>query len=122
MSQTETHFGKLRKVEILNQTLEQWCEIKCKEVGNTKIESYYNSWQEQARDCLESNNKYFFVDDEVWEVIEHIESQSGDDIDIMMPNADGTITFVQQFYNGGTCLSECIEDGIKRIKDKQKNK
>jgi hypothetical protein len=122
MSQTETHFGKLRKVEIENQTLEQWCEIKCKEAGNTKIESYYNSWQEQARDCLEYNNKYFFVDGEVWEAIKHIESENGDDIDVMIPNTDGTILFLQQFYNGGTCLSECIEDGIKKIKDKQKNK
>jgi hypothetical protein len=119
MSQTETHFGKLRKVEIENQTLEQWCEIKCKEVGIEKIESYHDSWNEQMRDCREYYNKYFFVDGEVWEAVEHIESEDGENIDVMIPNTDGTITFVQQFYNGGTCLSECIEDGINRIKDKK---
>jgi hypothetical protein len=34
----------------------------------------------------------------------------------MLPNEDGTITFIQQFYNGGTCLSEVIEEGIRKIK------
>jgi hypothetical protein len=118
MSQTETHFGKLQKVEIKNQTLEQWCEIKCKEVGETKIESYYSSWQEQLMDCREYYQKYFFIDGEAWEAVEHIESDDSNYIDVMIPNKDGTITFIQQFYNGGTCLSECIEDGIKRIKHK----
>ena len=34
MSQTETHFGKLRRVVFPEgQTLEQWCEAKCKELG-----------------------------------------------------------------------------------------
>ncbi len=119
MSQTETHFGKLHKVEIENQTLEQWCESKCKEIGEEELASYFDSWQEQMSNCREYYEKYFFVDGEVWEAVEHIESEDGVDIDVMIPNKDGTITFVQQFYNGGTCLSECIEDGIKRIKDKK---
>ena len=122
MSSTETHFGKLRKVEVKNYTLEQWCEHKCKENGNIELKSYFDSWQEQMID--EYYEKYFIVNGEVWEAIEHIESEDGEFIDIMIPNEDGTITFVQQFYNGGTCLSECIEDGIKKITNnfKFKNK
>ena len=41
------------------------------------------------------------------------------DIDVMIENPDGTITFVYQFYNGGTCLSECIEHGLARLKKQQ---
>ena len=115
MSQTETHFGKLRKVEIENQTTEQWCENKCNEADIIELYSYCNNWKEMFKG--EFYKKFFVVEDEIWEVIEHIESEDGEDIDVMIPNEDGTITFVQQFYNGGTCLSECIEDGIKRIKD-----
>ena len=55
------------------------------------------------------------VGDEVWEAVEHIENADSD-IDVMLPNEDGTITFVQQFYNGGTCLSEVIEEGIQKLR------
>jgi len=116
MSYTETHFGKLRKVELGDQTIEQWSKSKCNEIGETELASYYESWQEKLTDCSEFYKKIFIVDDQVWEVIEHIESGDGDDINIMIPNEDGTITFVQQFYNGGTYLGECIEDGIKNLK------
>jgi hypothetical protein len=34
----------------------------------------------------------------------------------MIPNEDGTITFFMEFYNGGTCLSEMIEEGLERLK------
>ena len=120
MSQTETHFGKLRKVVIdEGDTIEDWCREKCKEKGITEIDSaYYGSWLEQFRYVF--NNKYFIVGDEIWEVIEHIKNDGFDDIDVMIPNEDGTITFVQQFYNGGTYLGEVIEEGIENLKNKQK--
>jgi len=44
MSHTETHFGKLRKVE-LNTSLEEWCKQKCNEKGITELSSYYDSWE-----------------------------------------------------------------------------
>jgi hypothetical protein len=120
MSQIKTHFGKLHKVEIKNQTIEEWCEFKCKEAEIEQLQSYYSSWKEQMHAHRRFHKKYFIVNDEVWEVVEHVEFNDGDDIDIMIPNEDGTITFVEQFDNGGTCLSECIENGIRRLKDKNK--
>lgn len=112
MSETKTHFGKLKKVE-LTSSLEEWCKEKCNELGIQVIAPYNISWEEELRN--ECYDKYFFYDGEVWEIIEHIEESDGD-IDILIPNEDGTITFVQQFYNGGTCLSECIEGGLGRLK------
>jgi hypothetical protein len=112
MSKTETHFGKLRKVE-LSTTIEEFCSQKCNEIGITELPSYMDSWKEEFIDTF--NQKFFITGDEVWEAIEHVEESDGD-IDVMIPNEDGTITFVMQFYNGGTCLSEMIEDGLKRLK------
>ena len=114
MSQTETHFGKLRKVILEEgQTIEDWCRKKCEAEGIIEISSYHETWAEEFKYSLDG--KIFIVDNEIWETFEHIENDGFDDIDVMIPNEDGTITFVQQFYNGGTCLSEVIEDGIKRL-------
>lgn len=118
MSQTETHFGKLRKIK-LKVSLEEWCKEKCKEKGITKIPSYYTSWEETFRDeLIHLYNNYFIVDGQVWESFNHIKSDGYEDIDVIIPNDDGTITFVQQFYNGGTCLSECIENGLRKFKQR----
>lgn len=112
MSHTETHFGKLRKVE-LTTTSEEFFEQRCNELGITERASYNDTWYDELRN---ETSKYYFIDGEVWEVFDHISGDS-EDIDIMTPNEDGTITFLQQFYNGGTCLSEVIEEGLKRIKN-----
>jgi hypothetical protein len=120
MSQTETHFGKLRIVVIdEGDTIEDWCREKCEEEGMNELDSYYDNWLKQFRSEV-IQKKYFIVGDEIWEVIEHIKNDGFDDIDVMIPNEDGTITFVQQFYNGGTYLGEVIEEGIENLKNKQK--
>ena len=114
MSQTETHFGKLRKVIIPeNQTIEEWCKAKCLEMNITELPSYYDDWREVIKD--QYSQKYFFIEDEIWEAFEHVECDEGDDINVMNLNKDGTITFVMQFYNGGTCLGEMIEEGLNKI-------
>jgi uncharacterized protein with von Willebrand factor type A (vWA) domain len=38
----------------------------------------------------------------------------------MEPNTDGTVSFTMRFYNGGTCLSECIEEGLEKLKNEGK--
>lgn len=117
MSQTETHFGKLRKVVFeADQTLEQWCEAKCKELDVKEISSYNKTWYEELRE--EGYEKFFFVKGEIWEAFEHQELE-GEDIDILTENEDGTLNFIQQFYNGGTCLSECLEEAIERLNRKK---
>ena len=115
MSYTETHVGKLRKVDLEGLTLEQWSEKKCREKGDIELSSYYDDWREQFIDTGNNYRKYFIVNDEIYEAFDHIEGNDGNDIDILIPNNDGTYNFVMQFYNGGTCLSEMIEDAIKRV-------
>lgn len=115
MSYTETHFGKLRKVELKEgQTVEEWCQEKCNENGKIELPSYFKNWVEVLK-YGPNSQKYFFNGDEIWEVFDHIESEDGD-IYFMQKNEDGTMTFIMQFYNGGTCLSECIEDELAKFK------
>jgi hypothetical protein len=116
MSQTETHVGKLRKVDLRGLDIEQWCEATCKELGITELSSYNRSWKEQFMD-ISGYEKYFSIGDEIWEAFDHIQGGDEDDIYHMKKNEDGTITFVMRFYNGGTCLSECIEEGLEKIKE-----
>jgi hypothetical protein len=113
MSNTETHIGKLRKVDFQGKPREEWCQEKCQELEITEIASYNNSWEEQLRD--DAYEKYFFVNDGIWEVFDHVSKDDYDDIYQITPNSDGTLSFVMQFYNGGTCLSECIEEELEKL-------
>jgi len=115
MSETETHFGKIQKV-LLPCTLEKWCEEKCNGIGVNEIPSYYDSWEETFRDKFDD---HFIINGEVWYMIEHIEATDSE-LDVMIPNEDKTITFAMQFYNGGTCLSECIEYGLAKLEKEDK--
>ena len=115
MSQTELHIGKLRKVELeQNQSLEDFYKEKLKNIGITELRSYDNDWEDTFKD--EFQEKYFIVNDVIWEAFEHKEKDDSDDIYELKPNEDGTLSFIMKFYNGGTCLSECIEEELKKLK------
>lgn len=116
MSHTETHIGKLKKVIIKDgSTIEDWCREKCLEIGKSVLSSYNENWIEQCK-CSFSQ-KYFFLDGCIWEAVEHKELDSDPgSIYEMYENEDGTVSFVMQFYNGGTCLTECIEEELIKFK------
>lgn len=54
---------------------------------------------------IDNNNKYGML-----EFINHIEIK--DDFFKLISNDDNTYTFATQFYNGGCCLEELMEDHI----------
>lgn len=115
MSETELHIGKLRKIDLkLGQTLEDFYKEKLKEVDVLKLRSYDNDWLDAFLD--EYHNKYIVVNNIIYEIYEHEEKNPYRDINILNKNADGTYSFTMMFYNGGTCLSECLEDEILKLK------
>lgn len=114
MSQTEFHFGKIKPVQIPEgQTLEEWCKGKCAEEGVTEIPFYNKSWEETYR--YNGKNKYFIHKRKVYEFIDHHESQDSEYFMKLFQDPDGTITFVGQFYNGGTCFSEMLEEALDEL-------
>lgn len=46
---------------------------------------------------------------------ERISKESDGWIQELIPNKDGDYTYIMEFYNGGTCLEEMLEESIKEI-------
>ena len=117
MSDTETHYARLRKVDLKGKSIEQFCEEKVKELkgDDYEIPSFHDTYAECLR--YEIDEKFFFNEDktEIWEAIEHSELDNEDFVKTIH-NADGTMTLITQFYNGGTCLSEIVEEELEKLK------
>ena len=110
MSQNEFHTGRLVPVDLEGKTVEEFAEEICRSSGISEISSYHDTWLEEFRYEL-AYEKYFIVDGEIYEMIEHSDSDEEYFVH-MRRNEDGSISFSAQFYNGGTCLSEVIEDSV----------
>lgn len=119
MSQNEFHTGKLVPVDLGGKTIEGFAEKICRESGISEISSYHDSWLEELK-YEGGYEKYFIVEDVIYEMVDH--SETDDDYFVHMKrNEDGSISFSAQFYNGGTCLSEIIEESISEMNKKGLN-
>ena len=112
MSDTEYHYGKLRKVDLQGKTKEEFFKEQCR-LEDIELEEYYDNYEEAWRSETDNHDKYFIGGDDVYETFDHIEGNSSEDIDVMIPHEDGSFTFVMSFYNGGTCLSECLQRSLE---------
>ncbi len=112
MSDYESHSGKLRIVELKeNETKEQLCKRLW--IENEQSEEDFKN---ESSLFEEFYNKYFDVNDKVWEVIEH--KKMGDEDDMfcnLHDNKDGTYSFHTRFYNGGTCMSEMVTEVLEKL-------
>jgi hypothetical protein len=111
MSQEEIHIGKLRKIK-LETDVETFCKQKCVEKGITEHANYYHNWEDYFK--TEFRNEYFIVNEQVFEVFDHKQFDY-EDIYYLKDNGDDTYDFVMKFYNGGTCLEECIEEELEKL-------
>lgn len=111
MSCTELHIGKIKKLDLQNRSIEEWAEEISKVVGIGLEESYCDSYEELIKNEL--YDKYIIVKDEVYEVIEDEELEDGE-ISTLTPEENDIFSFTMRFYNGGTYLTEMLEDAIKQ--------
>lgn len=64
--------------------------------------------------------KYLCVKDtQVWEILEVEDLEEEDSFCRLHDNKDGTYSFHTRYYNGGTCMSEMLEDEIKTLKNEK---
>lgn len=110
MSCTESHVGKIKKVDLEGLTIEEWAKEVATAYG-MEFKEYYDSYKELVLDELYF--RYIVVEEEIYEIIEDHEFTE-EDISELTPEGDGVFSFVMQFYNGGTCLTEMLEDAIKQ--------
>lgn len=114
MSEMKRHIGKIKKVDLNGFTIEEWCKRKCESLGVR-----LKPWNDTYKDAFFENQypiEVVEVDGDLFEIIEDNEEEDTEEISIFTPNGNGTYSYVLQFYNGGTCLSEMIEEGIKKLR------
>jgi len=123
MSYTELHTGKLRPL-VIEMSIEEfinWVETKEGfEIEDLEylLEEEYQFFQvrDKNKEYKESMYiKYVYNKGTLYEVIEHSGEREADFLDITTKNEDGTVSFTYLFYNGGTCFSELLEEGLDKI-------
>ncbi len=116
MSRTETYRGILRKVQADGLfDLEFYCKIVLEQHGFNGLSSGCKTYTESIYEELD--DKFIVLDGGLYEFIEK-EDLGEDYFCYMKKNDGGTINFITQFYNGGTCLNEMLEDELIRISNK----
>lgn len=108
MSCYETHRGILRKVNTNGLTAEEFLK--------TLIKEDYSDY-ENIYDLLYSYDlydKYIYINGTLYEWINHIcKFDEEESFCELTPLEDNTIQVFAQFYNGGCCLEEILEEKLK---------
>lgn len=58
---------------------------------------------------------YFVHKKVLYKMLEHSGELEPDYVDITKENEDGTIDFTYVFYNGGTCFTEMLGEGLEKL-------
>ena len=111
MSDYESHYGKIKKVET-----DLSCEEFAKQefirlTGKDTLPKYCDNFIEALRD---ESEEFYFVNSNVYKIEDN---NLRDDSDILQYKEleDNSIEYTLRFYNGGTCLSEQIETIINKV-------
>lgn len=113
MSSTELHIGKLREIDLGGKHVEEVAKTIAEELHH-KSYTPVTSYLDDLLDIYPP--EYFYVNDKLYKIIVDVEYEDGcEDISTLTKNEEGDYEFVMQFYNGGTCFSEMIEDALSRI-------
>lgn len=136
MSNYEKHIGKLKKVDLskYDNSTEKFFEEQYRKMftdltkeeikeAYSLSENFVNKyrrnrgpWEHLFFDnCydFDMNDKFYVVKGNIYETIEDKEVDY--DAAFLKDNGDGTYDYFIEFYNGGTCLSECIEDELEKL-------
>lgn len=108
MSDYESHKGKITlvKTELSNEEF-------AKQIVGVELPKYYDNFIEVIKDNIEKY-PYYFYDNKIYK-IENKELDPYDDEFYYKENEDKTIEYSFRFYNGGTSLSEQIEDVLSSL-------
>jgi hypothetical protein len=119
MSRTEFHTGKLYPVKI-EIGLEDTCRSIAKrfdiELSEDWKEDFMDSFDEYTNKRRSQPEEYFIHGEKLYRVIDHIESEDEEYFMRLSRNSDGSLQFIGQFYNGGTCFSEMLEEALDELK------
>ena len=119
MSRTEFHTGKLYPVKI-ETSLEETCRSIATrhgvELGEDWQDDFRENFNEYEYQHKRVTEEYFIHGEKLYRVIDHAESEDEEYFMRLSRNADGSLHFIGQFYNGGTCFSEMLEEALDELK------
>lgn len=125
MSRTEFHTGRLYPVKI-ETSLEETCRsIAARfdvELSEDWQEDFMNAIDEYTTKVTSQPEEYFIYGEKLYRVIDHIELEDDEYFMRLSRNADGSLQFIGQFYNGGTCFSEMLEEALNELKPSFKDR
>ena len=111
MSDYETHYGKIKKVET-DLSCEEFAKQEfIKITDKNTLPIGYNNFIEALRD---ESEEFYFVNSKIYR-IENNELDGDSDIFHYKELEDTSIEYTLRFYNGGTGLSEQIEEIINKV-------
>ena len=125
MSEMEHHKGKLKRVDLTeyDNDINKFFEHLCKEVHPTWSDSdweeecnYYikqgsdSPWITMWYDETDEYDKYIILKGSLWEVDD---TELYEDEDMIYKVNEDEYEYYTAFYNGGTCLHECLEGLLK---------
>lgn len=119
MSDYETIKGKIRKIDLQGMSAEEYAERIVKERGHdsevAKGPYFYETYLEFLKSYYDwEEGQYTTIGDDLYLIYDTCDLDSFDNHIIMTSIADDTYEFYTSFYNGGTCLTEVLEDEIIR--------
>lgn len=116
MSQMEYHIGKLKLLPKLGgETLQEQCKSLYLETNDYPSEEI-EDWVDYFLDCNYDN--YMVHNNNLYLIFDHVDID--DDNCELKPISDGIYEFHMGFYNGGTCLEECISWELDRLEQNKK--
>ncbi len=110
MSEQQTKRGKFKEIDLQGKTIEEYCEEYC--ISRYAVKEDYETWTDLFFDV--NWDKFFIVDDRLFQIIE-IENLDNTYYTQIDEEVGGIYSFYSTYYNGGTCLTECLEDELKKM-------
>lgn len=128
MSRHEVYVGELFEMFLqqfnFKESADLYKPIWDYETGFEPLEEYHQSdYQDAVFDRFDS--KYIIIDDKILLVTHHInelDPYGFSEMRSCSTNEDEVLQFTTSFYNGGTCLSESIEEMYLDYRRKQQDK
>ena len=110
MSEQQTQRGKFKEIDLKGKTIEEYCEEYC--VSRHAVKEDYETWADLFFDV--NYDKFFTVNDRLFQIIavENLDNIYYTQID---KEENGVYSFYSTYYDGGTCLMECLEYELEKM-------
>lgn len=110
MSEQQTKRGKFKEIDLQGKTIEEYCKEYCISRGEEKDDD--ETWREFFFDMYWED--FFVVNDRLFQLIA-VEKLDGVNYTKIDKEDNGVYSFYSTFYNGGTCLTECLENKLEEM-------